>query len=607
MGTANPAFEDNELSILEAGKRYDDPVQDKATRKEDESDGCLAAGYHALSAFLSKHRRIVRIVCWLTFNVLLLIYFVFATLYWKNHHFEEGFDWCHGYGLLLLLFAIGYFGVLYHHAAKRFGKKIGRGVSPLGKRLKNFRNTRYGGTVCRSVIFICIFAAIIVFLILDTVDSRERLTSAVGVVTLMCFGWIFSKHPGRINWKPVLCGLILQFLFGLFTIRWDVGRAICQCMSDKVAAFLNFAKSGSEFIFGKQLVGDGVFAFAVLPVIFYFSFFIQMLYYAGVMQWIILNIGRILQALMSTSICESLNCSANIFIGMTESPLLIKPYLNKLTSSELHAIMCSGFATVSGTVLAAYIEFGANPAHLITASLMAAPAALCYSKLFYPETEEILITRENVKLQKSQDNSLMDAASKGAMAAIPLVLGIIANIVAFVSFISLINSLLGWLGVLVGYDSANFGEPLSLEFILSKVFKPLSWIMGVPWEDCEKVATLIGLKTVVNEFVAYQKLGEFKRQGKLFGRTEAIATFAICGFANPGSVGITLGVLSSLAPERKKQITDAVMRAFVAGSAVCFLTASIAGLLVTDGAFGNAPNSTVSTMLAANATGTLVS
>lgn len=230
---------------------------------------------------------------------------------------------------------------------------------------------------------------------------------------------------------------------------------------------------------------------------------------------------------------------------------------------------------------------------------MSAPAALCYSKLFYPETEKSLTSFDNIKLEKSNDSGLMDAASKGALAGIPMVLGIIANIIAFVSFIALINALLSWLGYLVGYEALTF------ELILSKVFMPLSWIMGVPWDKCEDVGTLIGLKTVVNEFIAYQKLGEFKRAGRIFGRTEAIATYAICGFSNPGSIGIMLGALTTLAPEKKEQITAVVMRAFVAGSAVCFLTASIAGMLMSDDYFQSvatnttmAPNDTIATTLA---------
>ncbi|KMQ95511.1 solute carrier family 28 member 3-like protein [Lasius niger] len=374
-----------------------------------------------------------------------------------------------------------------------------------------------------------------------------------------------------INWRPVIWGLILQFVLGLITLRWPVGRSIFQCVSNKVVTFLDFTKVGASFIFSEDLVSKGVFAFTVLPVIFFFSFVVQIMCYLGAMQWIIMKLGWILQRIMGTTLCESISAAANPFIGMSESPLLIKPYINQLTLSELHAILSSGFSTISGSVLAAYIAFGAEPAHLITASVMSAPTALSYSKLFYPETEQSLTKFENIKLEKSSDTNILDAATNGALAAIPIVLGIIANIVAFVSFIALLNGMLSWFGGLVGY------EELSFEIILAKVFMPLSWVMGVPWEHCEEVGTLIGLKTVVNELIAYQKMGEFKKQGRIYGRSEAIATYAICGFANPGSIGIQIGVFTSLAPEKKEQVTFVIMRAFIAGSAVCFLTASIAG------------------------------
>lgn len=570
-GTVNHAFEINELDTLEVGRVTGEAVTEGKERIQ-KSGGYLQAGYDALSNFQSKHRLAFKISFLSLLNVAIVIYFVFATLYWINNNYDN-IDWCNGYGLLILLLTIVYGGIFYHYCGKKFLEYCSR---PCFNFIRNFRKTKRSCFIAQTVVYVSIFVAIIIFLIIDTIDSRERLKSAIGVVTLLSFGWIFSKHPGHIKWRPVLCGLILQFLFGLISIRWPVGRAIFQCFASKVEAFLNFAKSGASFIYSDKLIADGVFAFTVLPVIFYFSFFIQILYYLGVMQWIIFSLGKTLQSILGTSICESVACAANIFLGMTESPLMIKPYLNKLTTSELHTIMSSGLSTVSGTVLAAYIKFGANPTHLITSTLMAAPAALCYSKLFYPETEKIIVTSDNVRLEKSKDASLLDAASKGAVIAIPLVFGIIANIVAFVSFIALVNSLLSWTGSLVGYKEFTF------ELILSKVFIPLSWIMGVPWDQCEDVATLIGLKTVVNEFVAYETLGKYKKEGRIFGRAEAIATFAICGFANPGSVGITMSMMSTLAPEKKEIVAGIVMRAFIAGSATTFLTASIAGMLISN-------------------------
>nr|XP_012139728.1 PREDICTED: solute carrier family 28 member 3-like isoform X1 [Megachile rotundata] len=582
----NSAYENNELDILEAGHRADDPLKNKEIESNKKSRS-LTVGYEALDHFVSKHQRAFKVFLLTLINVLILIYFIFATLYWRNNNSEDGYNWCHGYGMLIILFAFTYGGILYHFVVKRFlGQTFVSCSRPLRYRIRSFRNRKYGDAVIQTTIYTCIFGAIIVFLIFDTVGSRERLLSLIGIVILLSCGRIFSKHPDRIKWRPVLSGLTLQFVFGLITIRWKVGRTIFQCISDKVATFLDFASSGISFVFSQWALDENVFAFASLSVIYYFSFIIQILYYLGVMQWIILRLGQFLQGITGASICESVVCASNTFIGMSESPLIIKPYLSKLTTSEIHTVMCAGFGTVSGTVLAAYVKFGANPAHLITATLMAVPAALCFSKLFYPETEEIMVTGDNVHLEKSQDSSLMDAATKGAMAAIPLVMGIIANIIAFVSFIALLNSLLAWLCSLIGYENITF------EWILSRIFMPLSWIIGVPWDKCEYVGTLIGLKTVVNEFVAYQKLGEFKRENKIFGRTEAIATFAICGFANPGSVGIMLSILTSLAPDTREKITNTIMRAFLAGCAVCFLTASTAGLLMDDEFVLGAMNST---------------
>lgn len=224
------------------------------------------------------------------------------------------------------------------------------------------------------------------------------------------------------------------------------------------------------------------------------------------MQWFLLKLGWMLQMALGTTVCESVTAAANIFLGMSESPLLIRPYIKLLTHSEIHAVMTSGFATVSGTVLAAFINYGAEPAHLITASVMAAPAALCYSKLFYPETEKSKTTSDNMEMEKSTDSSLLDAASNGAMIAIPIVLSIIANLVSFVSFIAFINGVMGFFGELVGLT--NF----DLTFIFRNVFKPVAYIIGVEWDQSEYVGELIATKMVINEFVAYEKLGQFKNQ-----------------------------------------------------------------------------------------------
>ncbi|XP_070514228.1 uncharacterized transporter YutK isoform X2 [Cardiocondyla obscurior] len=556
---------------------------------------------NVVNAYLSKHQRVFKIFGLVIINLLVVAYVIFAGIYWQNNQKDCDLQWCEGYGLLLILTGLTYCFLFYFLIVKRYlAKYILRCCRPATSSLERLRETKYGMRIGATSFYVIILIAIITFLIIDTEDVRYRLISILGIIVMLGLGWIFSKHPGQIRWRPVIWGLILQFILGLITLRWDTGRSIFQCVSGKVTTFLDYAKVGASFVYSDDLVSKGVFAFAVLSVIFFFSFVVQIMSYYGAMQWIIMKLGWCLQSIMGTTMCESLAAVANPFIGMSESPLMFKPYINQLTSSELHAVLSSGFSTVSGSVLAAYIAFGAKPAHLITASIMSAPTALAYSKLFYPETEKSLTKYENIKLEKTSDTSILDAATNGALAAMPIVLGIIANIVAFVSFIAFVNGMLSWFGGLVGY------EQLSLEIILAKIFMPLSWIMGVPWKDCETVGTLIGLKTVVNELVAYQKLGEFKEIGKICGRSEAIATFAICGFANPGSIGIQIGVFSSLAPEKKEQITGVILRAFVTGSAVCILTASIAGMLIDDAFLPcsnvttDSPNNTATTLASLN-------
>ncbi|XP_001601110.2 solute carrier family 28 member 3 [Nasonia vitripennis] len=509
-------------------------------------------------------------------NLLALVYFISATVYWLTAKADADYDWCTGYGMLILIYVFTYGSIFYRLGIKRFCcKPLSHLLRPFFRCLKN--SNKYG--IGEIILCLCIMAGIAVFLAIDTVNSRGRLMGFSGVALMMTLGFIFSKHPTKINWRTIVWGLIIQFAFGLISIRWPIGRSIFQCLSEKIATFLDFAKDGAIFIFSDDLVERDIFAFTVLPVLFFFSFVVQILYYLGIMQAVIKSIGWGLHAVLGTTVCESLHAATTLFLGMPESFLVIEPYLNKLTGSEIHAIMCSCFATTSGTVMAAYISFGAQPVHLITATVMSAPAGLLFAKLLYPETKTSSTHFNNIILKKSEESSLLDAATKGALSAIPLVLGIIANIIAFVSAIAFINAILAWMGGLVGFPDLTF------ELILAKAFIPLSYIMGVPWEECETVGTLIGLKTIVNEFVAYQKLGQFKKDGKLTFKAEAIATYAICGFSNPSSLGIMIGSLSTMAPDKRKDIVQSVFRAFIGGCAVCFLTASIAGMLIDEESF----------------------
>ncbi|CAK1593458.1 unnamed protein product [Parnassius mnemosyne] len=528
--------------------------------------------------FVKKNSSAMKTITIFVLNGLVIGFFFGCLYYWLNYS-NEPLELCNGFGSLIALLSIIYFFVIYFQVVKRyFGKWF---ESNVWTRVEDLAENLWKFVLFRWCFSLVILAAIGLFLYFDTKDSPERLISLLGLIVILLLGFVFSSSPGRIKWRTVSMGLLLQFIFGLIFIRWDSGRLALQCFSDKVATFLSYGVDGGAFVFGELLVRtEGVFAFSTLPVIFFFSMLVEVLFFWGALQWFCLKLGHMLRVATSTTVCESVIAVANVFLGQSESVLIIKPYLSLLTPSEIHVVMASGFATVSGTILAAYIAFGAEPAHLVTASVMSAPAALCLAKLVLPETRRSLTTVHNIQPVQTEDQSTLSAATRGATNGISLVLNIIANLVAFVAFVAFINGVLGYCGGLLGNPDIN------LEWIFGKIFIPLCWLMGVPWEECEHVGTLVGLKTVVNEFVAYQRMGEMKNAGLLSSRGELIATYALCGFTNPASAGIMIGAISAMAPNQRETLSSVAIRAFFTGCGICFMTACIAGLLMPEDSFG---------------------
>lgn len=532
----------------------------------------------------SELHRWIKIGLHLVLHGLVITYFAFATYHYHDlnkydcHFYTNleicGIRFCSGYGMLILLLGFIYLGLFYYHIFKpKLGRFLHRNyLHPASVKWHRFSRTRMVSAALIVILLICLA----IYLFFEARDEPQKLVSLVAPCFFILCGYVFSTKRSAIKWRIVVTGITCQFLLGVFCIRWTVGRQIFECLGNKVATFLDYATDGARFVFGDFLIDAKTFAFAILPVIFFFSFFISVLYYLGTMQWVVIKLGWILQQILGTTVCESVTAAANIFLGMSESPMLIRPYINKLTKSEIHSIMVSGFATVSGTVLAAYLSFGASAAHLITSSVMAAPATLAISKLYLPETEVSQTSSDTIQLEKSEDSSLLDAASSGASNAVPIVLGIIANIVAFVAFVAFLNGVVSWLGFLLGHEEVDF------EWIFSKLFIPLAWAMGVPWDDCDIIAKVVATKTIINEFVAYERLGQYIENGDITARSAGIATFAICGFANPSSLGILIGSLSAMAPNRRGMITAVAFRAFVVGSIVCFISASFAGILIQD-------------------------
>ncbi|XP_045384264.1 sodium/nucleoside cotransporter 2 [Lemur catta] len=469
--------------------------------------------------------------------------------------------------------------ILVHHVLKKlFGNKLTRCLEP-------FKNS------CLRDWMKWVFAGIslvglILWLALDTAQRPEQLMSFAGICIFIIILFACSKHHRAVSWRTVFWGLGLQFVFGLFVIRTDPGFNAFQWLGDQIQIFLNYTVAGSSFVFGDELIKN-IFAFQSLPIIIFFGCVMSILYYLGLVQWVVKKIAWFLQITMGTTATETLAVAGNIFVGMTEAPLLIRPYLADMTYSEIHAVMTGGFATIAGSVLGAYISFGIDASSLISASVMAAPCALALSKLVYPEVEESKFkSEEGLKLPPRKEKNVLEAASSGATEAMGLVANVAANLIAFLAVLAFVNAALSWLGSLVDIQGLTF------QVICSYVLRPLVFMMGVEWTDCPMVAELVGLKFFTNEFVAYQQLSQYKSK-RLSGveewiggekqwisvRAEIITTFSLCGFANLGSIGITLGGLTSMVPQRKSDLSKVVVSALFTGFCVSLVSACVAGIL----------------------------
>ncbi|MDI9630073.1 MAG: NupC/NupG family nucleoside CNT transporter [Acidobacteriota bacterium] len=400
-----------------------------------------------------------------------------------------------------------------------------------------------------------------------------ELLSLLGLVVMIGLAWLLSIDRRAIRWRPVLVGTALQFGFALVILRTTPGQKFFAVLGDIVRAFLDFTDAGAIFVFGERFK-DFYFAFKVLPTIIFFSSFITVLYYLGVLQWVVKLFARVMVRFMGTSGSESLSASANIFVGQTEAPLLIKPYVDSLTKSELMAVMTGGFATIAGGVMAAYVGMGISPEHLLAASVMSAPAALVMAKLMFPEKEHsVTAGKVEVEVERPWAN-VIDAAASGAADGLKLALNVGAMLIAFIGLIALVNAALQKGGALFGF------EGLTLEWLIGWVGAPLAWVMGVDWSEAHRVGQLLGIKTVVNEFVGYVELQKMIEAGELSTRAQVIATYALCGFSNLSSIAIQIGGIGGIAPERKQDLARLGLRAMIAGSLACFQTATIAGILL---------------------------
>ncbi|MBM7647338.1 CNT family concentrative nucleoside transporter [Bacillus ectoiniformans] len=397
-----------------------------------------------------------------------------------------------------------------------------------------------------------------------------------GILVVLGIGYAFSVSRSHIKWRTVLGGLAVQLLFAFTVLKWEWGKEQMQGLTMVVNAIIEYSNEGIKFLFGGLYTDESnitfVFALNVLPVIIFFSALISVLYYLGIMQFFIKIIGGALAKLLGTRKAESISAAANIFVGQTEAPLVIRPYINRMTESELFAVMTGGLASVAGSVLIGYALLGVPLEYLLAASFMAAPAGLVMAKLFIPETDE---TPEPADIQMEMDKdttNVIDAAAKGASVGLQLALNIGAMLLAFIALVAMLNGILGLIGGWFG-----FGQ-LSLELILGYVFAPLAFAIGVPWEEAVQAGNFIGQKLVINEYVAYSNFAPEIDQ--LSDKTVAILSFALCGFANLSSMAILLGGLGNLAPNRRSDIARLGLKAVLAGALASLLSAAIAGMLI---------------------------
>src|SRR5690349_4188393 len=405
-----------------------------------------------------------------------------------------------------------------------------------------------------------------------------RFTGFLGLAVILGVAWLFSTHKKAIKLRLIAWGMGLQILFALLVLKTDFGK-VFQWIGSGVNAMLEYTEQGSGFLFGPLGVKSGpygvIFAFQVLPIVIFIASFFSILYYLGVMQWIVRAMAVGMQKVMGVSGAESLNVAASIFMGQTEAPLTIKPFLAGLTESELFTIMTAGMAHVSGAVMAAYVKVaGVSITHLLTAVIMTAPATIMLAKIFIPETQKPATAgKVEVKIEKTAVN-VIDAAAQGAGDGLHLALNIAGMLIAFLALIAMVNGILGGIHNL----PALGWLPASLERTFGIVFAPVAWIMGVPWKDASTIGDLLGTRLVLNEFVAFLKLGPMK--SALDPRSFTIATYALCGFANFSSIAIQIGGIGALAPNRKSDLARLGLRAVAAGSMANFMSACIAGMLL---------------------------
>ena len=404
----------------------------------------------------------------------------------------------------------------------------------------------------------------------------QNLIGLAGIVVILAIAFAFSSNRKAINLRVVGAAFGLQVVIAALVLYWDRGQRAIEVMKDGVMAVIGFSQAGINMVFGPLADTDVIgfsFAINVLPIIIFFSALMSVLYHLRIMEWIVKIVGGALHKIIGTGAVESMNAAANIFVGQTEAPLAVKPYLKGLTEPQMFAVMVSGLASIAGTVLAGYALMGAELKYLLAAAFMAAPGGLLMAKIIIPDDAVVSSSQnEMLEMEKSQHKNVILAAASGTTDGLRLAANIGAMLIAFVALIAMINGLVGLVAGWFGYD-------LTLQMILGWIFSPLMYLLSVPWEEAQAAGALFGEKLILNEFVAFSHLNDYL--AGMSARTIAVVTFSLCGFANLSSIAILLGGLGVLVPEKRDLIGQLGMKAVLAGSLSNLMSAALAGILLT--------------------------
>ncbi len=415
----------------------------------------------------------------------------------------------------------------------------------------------------------------------------ERYIGLLGLVLIVGLAWLMSSHKSRFPWRVVVGGLVLQFLFAVVILRSTAGKWLFGWANDVMMSVLACVDAGSSFVFGEAFA-EHFFAFKVLPTIIFFSALMSMFYYLGVVQKIVGLFALVMQKTLGTSGAETLSATANVFVGQTEAPLVVRPYISGMTNSELNSVMVGGFATMSASGIGALAEMGIDAGHMISASVISVPGALLLSKIMQPETDTPdtagrIDTNNKQSSTEQEQANVLEAIAVGTTSGAQLALNIGAMLIVFLALITLLNLLLGWIGAQLGYVSADGSYLVSLDAALGYLFYPVAWLIGIDRADCMTAGELIGLKMATNEFVAYGRLANWGSEDSIVQiseRSRIILTYALCGFANFGSIGIQMGGIGGIAPNRQSDLARLGLRAMIAGTMATLMSACIAGLVL---------------------------